>query len=133
MPIEYSYLVGAVLVYLVMIIVQAIAGSLHHGAIPLLGARDNLKPDSVLMGRTKRATANMLENMALFAPLVIVAVESGRTNDLTQFGAALFLGARVVYAPSYWFGIPLRPFAWLAGVVGTLIIASQVLPFSGAA
>ena len=133
MPLEYSYLVACVLLYLIMIMVQASAGVMHHGAAPLIGPRDNLQADSPFVGRAKRAAANMLENMVLFAPLVIVAVETGRTNDLTHIGAGLFLGARIVYAPSYWFGIAIRPLAWFAGLVGILIIASQILPFTGAA
>ncbi|MEO0466906.1 MAG: MAPEG family protein [Pseudomonadota bacterium] len=133
MPLEYSYLVASVLFYFVMILVQATTGALHHGAVPLLGARDSLNPDSPFLARTKRATANMLENLVLFAPLVVVAVETGNANGATHFGAGLFLGARILYAPFYWFAVPLRPLAWFAGIVGTLIVASQILPFTGAA
>ncbi|MEM9739160.1 MAG: MAPEG family protein [Pseudomonadota bacterium] len=134
MPLMYSYLVGAVLLFLVMILFQAVSGALHHGTI-LLGPRDNIeKPDSVLMGRGKRASANMLENMMLFVPLTIVAVETGRMTPMAEFGAGLFLGARIIYAPAYWFGIPLlRPAAWFAGMVGIILIALQILPFTGAA
>ncbi|MEL7129453.1 MAG: MAPEG family protein [Pseudomonadota bacterium] len=130
MPLMYSQLVAAVLLLFVMIIVQGAAGALHHGPI-LLGSRDKLeKEDSVLAARTKRATANMLENMMLFVPLVIVAVETGQTTATAEFGAGLFLGARIVYALAYWFVIPmLRPAAWLTGLVGTLMVASQILPF----
>ena len=134
MPLMYDYLTAATLLFLAMIAFQAIAGSIHHGPV-LLGPRDKLqKPDSILMGRTKRASANMLENMVLFVPLVIVTVETGRVTDLAEAGAGLFLAARIVYAPAYWLGIPLlRPAAWLAGLVGTLMIFSQILPFTGAA
>ncbi|MEM6898617.1 MAG: MAPEG family protein [Pseudomonadota bacterium] len=134
MPFMYECLVSSALLFLVMIFVQATSGALHHGLI-LLGPRDNLeKSDSVFMGRTKRASANMLENMMLFVPLVIVAVETGRMTALAEFGAGLFLAARVVYAPAYWLGIPLlRPAAWLTGTVGTIMIASQILPFVGGA
>jgi len=133
MPLMYDYLVASVLLYLLMIMVQATAGVLHHGAMPLLGARDNLQADSPFAARAKRATANMLENLVLFAPLVIIAVETGKQTAIAEFGAGLFLGARLVYAPSHWFGIPLRPLAWFAGIVGTLMVASQILPVTGAA
>ncbi len=132
MPLEYSYLVASVLLYLVMIMVQATAGIMHHGLPALAGPRDELKPDGPFAGRAKRASANMLENLALFAPLVIVAVETGRTSDLTQIGAGLFLAARIIYAPSYWFGIAIRSLAWFAGLAGILIVASQILPFTTA-
>ncbi|MEL6567538.1 MAG: MAPEG family protein [Pseudomonadota bacterium] len=134
MPLMYDYLVAAVLLYLVMIFFQAVSGAMHHGLV-LLGPRDKLaKDDSVLMGRAKRASANMLENMVLFIPLVVVAVETGHQTATAEFGAGLFLGARIIYAPAYWFAIPLlRPAAWLTGMVGTLMVASQIIPFTGAA
>lgn len=132
MPLMYEFLVSSVLLYFVMIMVQATAGVMQHGGTTLLGPRDNLEPDGKFLARAKRATANMLENLVLFAPLVIVSVETGRQTAIAEYGAGLFLAARIVYAPSYWFGIPLRPLAWFAGIVGMLMVASQILPFTGA-
>ncbi|MEM1105788.1 MAG: MAPEG family protein [Pseudomonadota bacterium] len=131
MTLMYLFLVGAVLLFLAMIMFHAVANSLNHGPV-LLGPRDTLdKPDTVLAGRAKRAAANMMENMVMFAPLVIVAVEASRATPIAEFGAGLFLAARIVYAPAYWFAIPLvRPAAWFTGVVGLLMIASQLLVFA---
>ena len=70
----------------------------------------------------------------MFAPLIIVAHATDRLNDMTALGAAIFFWGRVVYAPTYWFGIPVvRTLAWFASVVGLVMIFLQVLPFSGAA
>ena len=134
MPIELSYLVCAVLLYGVMILVQAIASNLENKPADLAGARDGIVETSVFVGRARRANQNMVEALLLFVPLVLVAAHLDRLNEMTQLGAGLFLGGRIAYAPLYWFGVPwLRTLAWLAAVIGTILVLLQVLPFSGAA
>ena len=49
-------------------------------------------------GRAQRAHRNMLENVVLFAALVLVAVVVGKTNATTLMGAQIFVWARLVYA-----------------------------------
>ncbi|MEL6663264.1 MAG: MAPEG family protein [Pseudomonadota bacterium] len=132
MPIEYSYLTASVLLFGVMIVVQAVSGVLHHGLVPLAGPRDDLDIDNDFSARAKRANQNMIEALVMFAPLVVVAVESGRINETTEFAAGLFLGARLLYAPVYWLGIPwLRTLVWTAGLVAIVLMFLQVLPFAG--
>ena len=133
MPLEYSYLVASVILFFVHILAEAITGNMQYSLKDLAGARDGLADPNAAVGRCKRASQNMLEAMIMFAPLVIVAVETGRTNEMTELGAGLFLGARILYAPSYWFGIPwLRTLFWAVGVAGIILVLLQVLPFSGA-
>ena len=134
MPIEYSYLTASVLLFGLMIVVQAVSGVLHHGLGPLAGARDKLDMDSDFSARAKRANQNMIEALVMFAPLVVVAVETGRTNEITALAGGLFLSARILYAPVYWFGIPwLRTLVWAAGLVAIILVLLQVLPFTEAA
>jgi len=134
MPLEYSYLTASVIVFFVHILAEAITGNMQYNLNDLAGPRDSLAEPNAAVGRCKRSTQNMLEALIMFAPLVVVAVETGRTNAMTELGAGLFLGARILYAPSYWFGIPwLRTLFWAVGLVGTLLVLFQVLPFTGAA
>ena len=134
MPIELSYLTASVALFFVYIFAEVIAGNLQYSAKDLLGARDNLPEYNSAVGRTKRATSNMLESMIMFAPLILVAHATGRLNDMTALGAAIYFWARLAYAPTYWFGIPVvRTLAWFASVVGIIMIFLQVLPFMGAA
>ena len=134
MPIELSYLVCAVLLYGVMILVQAIFSNIEHAPVDLAGSRDGIVDHSPMVGRAKRANQNMVEALLLFVPLVLVAGYLDRFNEMTQLGAGLFLAGRIAYAPLYWFGVPwLRTLAWFVAVVGTTLILLQVLPFSGAA
>ncbi|MGH8766069.1 MAG: MAPEG family protein, partial [Burkholderiales bacterium] len=79
-------------------------------------------------GRATRAHRNMLENLVLFAALVLVAVYAGKTDSTTLMGAQIFLWARVAYAVIYVAGIPwLRTAVWAVSVVGMLMIFSQLV------
>ena len=71
MPIELKYLVASTLLFILMIGVQALMGIVYQGIIPLIGSRDSLKDDTVLIGRAKRANQNMIEAMVLFVVSVI--------------------------------------------------------------
>jgi len=66
--------------------------------------------------------------MAVFAPLVLIANALVISNTLTVWGAGLFLGSRILYAPVYLLGIPyLRTLIWGAGFAGSAMIAWAVL------
>ena len=70
----------------------------------------------------------MLENLVLFAILVLVAVIAGKTNSATLMGAQIFLGARIVYALVYIAGIPwLRTAVWGISVIGLAMIFLQLI------
>jgi len=134
MPIELSYLTAAIALFFAHLLAEVVAGNIQYSAKDLLGARDDLAPNNAVMARTKRATQNMLEALIMFAPLVLVAHATGNLNEMTTLGAGIFLASRLVYAPSYWLGIPvIRTLAWFGGLIGIIMIFFQVLPFSGAA
>jgi len=87
------------------------------------GNRGDLPEPSELAGRADRAAKNMLENLAMFIGLVIVAHASGADHDRTVLGARLFFWARVVYYPVYLIGVPyLRTAVWAVSVVGMGLI-----------
>ena len=133
MPVELSYLVSAVILYGVMVLFQALLANLQHSPRYLAGSRDGLetREEGAMLCRARRANQNMVEALLLFAPLVLVAHATDRLNYMTELGAGLFLGARIAYAPIYWLGVPwLRSLVWLAGVIGTVMVLLQVLPFS---
>jgi len=130
MPIELKYLVASVLLFIVMISIQSFMGIFHQGLIPLVGSRDKLKDDNVIISRAKRANQNMIEALVIFAPLVLVAAQTNSFNSTTAIGAMLFFWGRAAFAPLYWIGVAwLRTLAWFVSVAGILMIASQILPF----
>lgn len=131
MPVEISYMIASVWLYGLMIAVQAIITDKEHGLKSSAGARDGVVDKNIMTLRAKRANANMVEALVLFVPLILAAAYLDRFTSLTALGAALFFWSRLAYAPLYWFGVPLvRSLVWFVGVAGTLIVASQLIPFS---
>jgi uncharacterized MAPEG superfamily protein len=93
-----------------------------------LGNRDTTLAVPPWVERTRRAHANMLENLAPFACLVLVAHVAGKANATTAFAAELFLGARIVYTLVYMAGVPvLRTLVFGIGVFANLLILVQIL------
>jgi uncharacterized MAPEG superfamily protein len=77
--------------------------------------------------RAERAHQNLVENLAPFAILVLVAHVAGKTNATTALGATLFFWARVAHAAAYIAGIIyLRTAVFFIATVGELLILSQL-------
>jgi uncharacterized MAPEG superfamily protein len=125
---ELMLLVWAVLLTFVQVLVAVGGATLQVGLPTLAGNREGLAPCTGWAGRAARAHHNMLENLVLFAALVLVAVAAGKTNSATLLGAQLFFWARVAHAIVYVAGIPwLRTAAWLVSVIGLAIIFFQLV------
>ena len=78
--------------------------------------------------RAKRAHSNAVENLVVFAALVLVAQLAGVSNQTTIFASALYFWARLGHFLVLTFGIPyLRTLIWTASWVAEMIIAWQVL------
>ena len=125
---ELMLLVWAAVLTLVQAVV-AVQGALMQVGLPMLaGNRDGLPEITGWGGRAARAHRNMLENLVLFAILVLVAVVAGKTNAMTLLGAQIFLCARIVYALVYMAGIPwLRTAVWGISVIGLAMIFLQLI------
>jgi len=125
---ELMLLAWAVILTLAQMLVAATGAASQYGPLPLFGNREGLAPLTGWAGRAQRAHRNMLENLVLFAALVLVSVVSQKTNSTTLLGAQLFLWARLAYAVIYLAGIPyLRTAAWLVSIVGLVLIFLQLL------
>jgi len=125
---EMMLLTWAVVLTLVQMLVAATGAASQYGPMPLFGNREGLAPLTGWAGRAQRAHRNMLENLVLFAVLVLVSVVSQKTNGTTLLGAQLFLWARLAYAVIYLAGIPyLRTAAWLVSIIGLVLIFLQLL------
>ena len=119
-------LVAAVGLTWALIMAEATFTILQRGVPAAAGNRDETVEATGTHARVKRCSANMLENLPLFAALVLVAHVSGAANATSALGAQIFVGARVVHAALYAMGIPwARTGAWLASIVGMgMIVAS---------
>ena len=107
----------------------AVQGAFMQVGLPMLaGNRENVPAITGWAGRAARAHRNMLENLALFIPLVVVSVVAGRTSDMTLLGAQIFVWARLAYAVVYVAGIPwLRTGVWFVSVIGMILIFAQLV------
>jgi uncharacterized MAPEG superfamily protein len=97
--------------------------------LPMLaGNREGMPEIKGWGGRAARAHRNLLENLVLFAALVLVAVAAGRTNAMTLLGAQIFVWARLIYAAVYIVGLPwIRTGVWAVSVVGLAMIFLQLI------
>ena len=125
---ELTLLVWAAALALVQAVIAAQGALMQVGLGTLAGNREGLAEIRGWGGRAARAHRNMLENLVLFAILVLAVVIAGKTNSATLMGAQIFLGARIVYALVYIAGIPwLRTAVWGISVVGLAMIFLQLI------
>jgi uncharacterized MAPEG superfamily protein len=125
---ELSLLVWSVVLMFVQMLIAVFGSMMQVGLLTLVGNREGFPEIKGWGGRAMRAHSNMIENMALFIPLVLVAVVAGKTNSTTLLGAEIFFWARVVHAIVYLIGIPwLRTAVWTVSLIGLIIIFSQVV------
>jgi uncharacterized MAPEG superfamily protein len=129
MPSELKMLTFSVVVLLVLILIQAVAGVVAQGFTRMAGNRDSLPPPSVFQARMRRVVDNHREGLILFAPLVFILTFNGITAfPMTVLGAQMFFYSRVVHAVTYVFGVPyIRTLAWLVGIAGTFMLLVPLL------
>ena len=77
--------------------------------------------------RAVRAHANLVENLAPFAILVLAAHISGKANDVTELGATIFFWGRVSHLGLYIAGVKyFRTLAWFGAWGGGVLILVQL-------
>jgi len=100
----------------------------YNGFAWAFGNRDRAAPWKPWPRRAFHARTNMLENLMVFAVLVIIAELAGISTPMTVLGAQIFFYARVAHAICYLVGIPYaRTLAWAASVVGMGMILSALI------
>ena len=128
MTVELTMLIYSTLLFLIIILVQAGLAISQNGLMVQAGSRDNLPEPTVLRKRLQRLTANMQENLIMFAAVVLVANAAGISNSTTAMAASLFFYARVAHAIVYAAGWPMiRPLFYFIGLGATVAIGWQAL------
>ena len=85
------------------------------------------RPMSMRTARMQRALNNAFEALIYFTLAVVVVTLGGQSSALTQTCAWVFLAARLLYIPAYWFGwAPWRSAIWGVGFLAsvTMIVAA---------
>ncbi|MDB4261705.1 MAPEG family protein [bacterium] len=127
MTTELTLLILSVGLLMLTLLIQASAGILSNGLMAQAGSRDELPEKKVFHARVTRLRDNMIENLLMFAPVVLVAQAMGVSNDMTILGAQLFFFGRLAHAVIYLMAVPLvRPVAFAVAWAGILLIARQL-------
>ena len=100
-----------------------------HGVMRAIGNPAPGHPtDAPWADRARRAHIKAIENLAVFAPLVLVAAIIEVSTKATVLSAQIYVAARLAHYVIYAAGIPIvRTLAFLAGTCATLAIAIALL------
>ena len=99
-----------------------------RGVTDAVGYPENPKPQSAWAQRLMKAHANAVENLAVFATLVLAAHALGVSNATIATASMVYFWARVVHAAAYTFAVPwVRTLSFAAGFFAQATIAWQLL------
>jgi uncharacterized MAPEG superfamily protein len=128
MSVELTMLLWVVILFLVQLVAQGVAEIMEHGIGYMLSARDDWKNPTGIASRIERAYFNLLETMPAFAALILIAIYTGKVNEMTALGSQIYFWGRLVYFPVYISGIPvIRTLVWTISTAGLVLILWQLL------
>ena len=105
-------------------IARGLAGAMGY-------AREGQAPHAPWAERALLAHRNGVENLVLFAALVLTAHTIGLSNTVTQTACAVYFFARLVHFAVYAMGIPvIRTLAFAMGFGAQIAIAVEILASS---
>ena len=129
MPVELRIAALGALLLFIHIFVVVRFKTAQYGRQWNISARDETLPEpNPVTGRLIRAQANFLETFPILVVALLGVVIAGRTNAMTALGGWIWLGARLVYLPLYWAGIPVvRTIVWAISMVGVAMVIWPLL------
>lgn len=99
-----------------------------RGLLNAVGYPQNPKPQSVWAQRMMKAHANAVENLVVFATLVLIAQLAKPDIAMVASACVVYFWARVVHALAFTFGIPwVRTLAFAVAFFAQAAIAWQLL------
>lgn len=128
MTIELKFLVWVAAFTMVMWVPYILNTIAVRGLKDAVGYPEHPKPLAAWASRLKAAHYNAIENLAVFATLVLATQFAGISNETTVLACSVYLWARVAHAAAYALGIPwVRTLAFAAGFFCQLLLALQLL------
>ena len=126
---EILILAWAALLLLVHIFTAVFYKTRQYGPDWNAGARDEkMPPLDPIPARLERARDNFLETLPIAILALVGVVLVGRTSAMTALGGWIWLGARTLYLPLYWAGVPkVRTLVFLVSVIGLMMVLKPVL------
>ena len=99
-----------------------------RGLTDAVGYPENPKTQSPWAQRLMKAHSNAVENLAVFAALVLAAHALGLANSAITSACVVYFWARVVHALAYTFAVPwVRTLAFTVAFFAQAVIAWQIL------
>ena len=99
-----------------------------RGLLDAVGYPENPKPQSPWARRLMKAHVNAVENLAVFAPLVLLANALGIASAAIGTSAMVYFWARLVHAVAFTFAVPwVRTLAFTVGFLSQVCIAWHLL------
>ena len=99
-----------------------------RGLMDAVGYPANPKPQSPWAQRLMKAHGNAVENLVVFAALVLAASAAGISNPAIATASIVYFWARVVHAASYTFAVPwVRTLSFTVGFLSQACIAWHIL------
>jgi uncharacterized MAPEG superfamily protein len=99
-----------------------------RGLMDAVGYPENPKPQSPWAQRLMKAHTNAVENLVVFATLILLAHVTGVTSPAIATAAVVYFWARVVHAAAYTFAVPwVRTISFAVGFFAQAVVAWQLL------
>jgi uncharacterized MAPEG superfamily protein len=99
-----------------------------RGIPATVGYPNDPEPLAPWAQRLRAAHANAVENLVVFAALVLAAHALGVSTPVTAAAGPLYLWSRVAHAVTYTFRVPwLRTFAFVGGFAAQMMVAWELL------
>jgi len=128
MTLELKYLVLVTALTAILWVPYILNRIAVWGLADAVGYPANPKPVARWAERLQAAHNNAVENLVVFAVLVLVADAIGISNETTVLACMAYFWARLVHAVAYTFGIPwVRTLAFTAGFLCQALLAWQLL------
>jgi uncharacterized MAPEG superfamily protein len=128
-PGEIAVLGWSALLVAGQVVLAAQLANRQYGLKWAASARDEpVAAPTPLVGRARRALANLLETYPMFVAAVLAVAVTQRFDVWSLIGAHLYVWARAVYLALYLAGVPLlRSLVWNVGLVGILMVLAQLI------
>jgi len=128
MTIELMYLTLVTALTAIMWIPYILNTIMVRGLMDAVGYPEDPAPLAPWAAKMKAAHANAVENLVVFAALVLVVHVAGVGNDTTAMACQVYFWARVVHLASYTFAIPwVRTVAFVIGFGCQATLVLQLL------
>ena len=128
-PSELSWLALTALLTALLWVPYILRHIAEVGVVPALTYQNlDTTPEAAWGKRAKRAHYNAIENLAVFAPLMITVVLIGAQSGTTATACAVYFFARLVHYPVAVFRVPyLRTLSFAVGWLAQIVLVVVIL------